>query len=216
MQPTDTQRVSRAMKRLGLVVALALLAGSIWFLQRPRHRDATAGDDPPPPRSTERTAPATALPKTITKVTKIPDAETRQQLADRIASAQSARAATRAAPIPRLPATDGGTTLDESPIGKTEIRAAMRELVPHLAKCYEDALPTLPSPDFKMTAELTLTGDPDIGTLVDAKALADHAGKPLPAPLDDCFRSTFQLMALPPLAEGDQIEVRYPFEFRAH
>lgn len=215
MQPADADRVSRAMKRLGLVIALALLAACIWFLQRPRHRDATANDDPPPPHGAQPAAPTPQLPPAITKVTRLADADARKQLAERIASAQSARAATRAAPMPRLPS-DGGTSLDEAPIGKTEIRAAMRELVPHLVTCYEDALPTLPSPDFKMTAELTLTGDPDIGTLVDAKALADHTGKPLPATLDDCFRSTFQSMALPPLAEGDQIEVRYPFEFRAN
>jgi hypothetical protein len=28
-----------------------------------------------------------------------------------------------------------------------------------------------------------------------------------------CVRSTFQVMALPPLAEGDKLDVRYPFKF---
>ncbi len=207
--------VSSSVKRLGLVVALALLVASIWFLQRPRDR-AVADDDPPPPRLPRTSAADHATtppsPSRIDKVTKLRDADARKQLADRIASAQTARGATRAAPMPRL-ADDAGTA---TPLTPTEIKTAMRELVPHLAKCYEDALPTLPSPDFKMTAELTLSGDPDIGTLVDAKALTDDKGTPLPAALDDCFRSTLQLMALPPIAEGDKVEVRYPFEFRAH
>jgi hypothetical protein len=90
----------------------------------------------------------------------------------------------------------------------------MRELVPHIAECYEAAIPNLAQPDMSVLARLTLTGDPDIGTIVDAHELVDGAGEPLPAAFDDCLRSTFQLMALPPLAEGDKIEVRYPFEFR--
>jgi len=203
-------------KRLGLVVALALLVASIWFLQRPRGR-AVADDDPPPPRlprtaASDHATTTPPSPSRIDKVTKLRDADARKELADRIASAQTTRGATRAAPMPRL-ADDAGAA---TPLSPTEIRTAMRELVPHLAKCYEDALPTLASPDFKINAQLTLTGDPDIGTLVDAKALTDDKGTPLPAAFDDCLRSTLQLMALPPLAEGDKLDVRYPFEFRAN
>jgi hypothetical protein len=152
-----------------------------------------------------------AATKAFDKVTRLANSDERKQLADRIASAQVARAASRSAPLPRLP---DQTAADETKISKTEIRAAMRELVPHIAECYEAAIPNLAQPDMSVLARLTLTGDPDIGTIVDAHELVDGAGEPLPAAFDDCLRSTFQLMALPPLAEGDKIEVRYPFEFR--
>jgi hypothetical protein len=204
-----------SMKRVGIAVALAALVGSIWFLQRPRGR-AVADDDPPPPQlaPSPPAAGSQAPAKAIDKVTKLRDADARKELADRIASAHAARASTRAAPMPRL--ADDAVEPPETAIAKTVIRTAMRELVPHISKCYEAAIPTLPSPNLNMTAQLTLTGDPDIGTIVDAKALTDDKGTPLPAALDDCFRSTFQLMALPPLAEGDTIDVRYPFVFRAN
>jgi hypothetical protein len=89
----------------------------------------------------------------------------------------------------------------------------MREAIPDLAGCYTQALPTLASPDLRITAQLTLTGDPDVGTLIDAKQLFDHEGKALPPTLDDCLRARFQELELPPLAEGDQVEVHYPFVF---
>jgi hypothetical protein len=43
--------------------------------------------------------------------------------------------------------------------------------------------------------------------------LHDSAGQPLPSTLDDCLRSTFQMLELPPLSEGDHIDVTYPFIF---
>ena len=65
----------------------------------------------------------------------------------------------------------------------------------------------------ELVAELTLTGDPDVGTLIDAKELADKAGTKLPATFDDCLRTTFQSLALPPLKGGDIVTVHYPFVF---
>lgn len=200
------------MKRIGVIAALAVAGVAFWYLQRSPAPSAAASDAVPgtsPSTYGTGSQPATAG-KAVDKVTKLATADERRRLADRIAHAQATRGATSARPVPRLP----DAPADEPAVNKTAIRSAMREMIPHLTECYEAARPTLPSPDFKMTAELTLTGDPDIGTIIDAKALADHAGAPLPAKLDDCLRSTFQLMALPPLAEGDKVEVRYPFEFR--
>lgn len=200
------------MKRLGIVVVLVAAAGTIWYLQRRRATAAapepapTSASGPATPRSP---APAASEPQRLTQVTRLASIEQRRALAERIASAQASRAATHAPPRPQLP--DPGE--DATPITKTELRAAMRELIPHLRDCYVAALPTLVTPDLAFTVELTLSGDPDIGTLVDAKRLIDDTGKPLPAAFDDCVRSTFQVMALPPLAEGDKLEVRYPFKF---
>jgi len=67
-----------------------------------------------------------------------------------------------------------------------------------------------------VVASLTLTGDPDIGTLIDADQLFDQHGQPLPAALDACLRARFQTLELPALAEGDKITVRYPFAFRSN
>jgi hypothetical protein len=212
MQPMTKAGVSPTMKRAAVVVGMVVIAGAIWYWQRPR--STRAAETPPANASPATTAPAASkgsaapsAPARLDKVTRLATVEERRQLAERIAASQAGRAALHAAAPPRLP--------DAEPaINKVNFRAAMRELIPELAACYEAAVPTLPSPDLEITAKLHLTGDPDIGTLIDADALVDKAtGQPLPAAFDDCLRSTFMLMALPPLAEGDTFEVHYPFKF---
>jgi hypothetical protein len=198
------------MQRLGVGVLLVAIVGAVWYLQR----SARGGSTSP------TTEPAPPKPAPIAKVTKLGSVEERKLLADRIEKARAERAsttsksgtggstgmATHAPAPPRLP--------EQAPaISAVEIRAAMRDVIPILADCYSAALPTLPDSHVEITAELTLSGDPDIGTVIDAKQIADKGGQPLPAGFDDCLRSTFQTLALPPLQEGDQIEVRYPFVF---
>jgi hypothetical protein len=65
----------------------------------------------------------------------------------------------------------------------------------------------------EIQAHLTLDGDRDAGTIIDAQQLFDQDDQPLPAIFDDCLRSTFQRLQLPPLTEGDRVEVTYPFLF---
>lgn len=201
------------MKRAAVPVALGVIVACIWYLQRPH--PTTAAPDLPPPKLTREAAPSTTgsaatATSGIAKVEKLASPEARKALAERIATAQSARGAVRAAPRPTLP--DPGTA-PAATLTKVEIKTAMKEAIPYLTECYEAAIPTLTDTHVELTAKLELTGDPDIGTVVDAEALTDKDGKPLPAAFDECLRSTFMLLALPPLAEGSVIDVHYPFVF---
>ena len=175
----------------------------------------------PPSVAPGATPPPARAPAPIAKVTKLASPEQRKQLADSIASAQAARSAnppsstgtpsTRARQAPSLPAE--AVEANDRETLKVELRAAMKEIVPMLAECYEAEMDSIPEAQTKIVAELTLTGDPDVGTLIDAKQLATDEGKPLSTRFDDCLRGNLQLLALPPLAEGDRVEVRYPFLF---
>jgi RNA polymerase sigma-70 factor (ECF subfamily) len=149
-------------------------------------------------------APTPAEPRRFTRLATTAE---RQLTKDRIALAQSKRRANNPA-APSLP---------EAPtMSKVTIRDAMREAIPYVQECYERALPTLSTPDLRIKAHLVLRGDPDVGTIVDApQPLVDEHDQPLPASLDDCLRSTFQLLELPPLAEGDELVVNYPLRFRS-
>ena len=61
--------------------------------------------------------------------------------------------------------------------------------------------------------ELTLTGDPDIGTLIDTNGLAQPDGGALEGSFDTCLRDALAGLELPPLAEGEEVKVTYPFLF---
>jgi hypothetical protein len=90
----------------------------------------------------------------------------------------------------------------------------MREVLPFLADCYGEARATTLSADhLEIHAHLTLTGDPDIGTVIDAGQLFDDDDQALPTKLDDCIRSTLQSLELPPLGDGDTLDVTYPLVF---
>lgn len=215
MQRMARAGVSKLMKRVAVVVAIAGIGFAIWYLRKP-DRTAAAPEQPATQHHGKPDDPPTRRIDHVTKL--LP--EDRKQLADRIAAAQAARAkngpsggggaATSAPAAPRLPA---DLPDEETKISKTQIRDAMREVIPIISDCYQAALPTLPDPNIEITASITLTGDADIGTVIDADQVLFKDGTPLPATFDDCLRTTFMSLALPPLAEGDKIEVHYPFRF---
>lgn len=202
------------MKRAAVILGLCAIAGALWYLRR----SSAARESSAAPVPNEPPAESAAHERPIAKVTKLAPIE-RKQLADRIATAPATRSSTtpvardviRAPAAPSLPA--DAIAANHAETLRVEIRSAMREVIPLLADCYQAEMDQIAEPRTKIVAELTLTGDPDVGTLVDAKQLFDDAGKPLSTKFDDCLRSTFQSLALPPLAEGDQIEVHYPFLF---
>jgi len=152
------------------------------------------------------TSPTVAAPRHVTQFATTAD---RQRVVDQIASARTARSAST--PPPRLP--DGLTENLADGLDRATLRSAMQEVLPFLQRCYEAAIPTLPTDQLEIKAHLTLDGDRDAGTIIDAQQLFDDGGQPLPATLDDCMRTTFQTLQLPPLAEGDHVEVTYPFLF---
>jgi hypothetical protein len=197
------------------IAVLAAVAGIVLFVfwgvsEKPHAAPRDATGSAVAARPAEGSSAAPAKPAAAPHVKKL-TADERKRVADRIAAAHASHSiASTSTPAPKLPESPG----DAPPaISKESIRDAMREVVEQLAGCYEAALPKLDRKDFGIKAEMTLTGDPDVGTLIDAKQLFDDRGKPLPPELDDCLRNTFQTLELPPLTEGDQVTVIYPFQF---
>ncbi len=218
MQPDDHARCLARMKRLvigGVIAALVALAVLVYLAQRSSARADIAnapGSEPPP---------AKQVPHPLRHVTRLATADERREVASAIAAATKARHAAAPAPAadpapsppapssakPTLPTADAQTIV-------TPLRDAMREALPLLAECYTKALPKLANSHLEVAAHLRLTGDPDIGTLIDADQLHDDvADKALPDELDSCLRDTLQQLELPPLAEGDRIDVTYPLVF---
>lgn len=190
------------MNKILIAVVVALVAGGVvWKLRA----DFVTAASPPPP---------TAGVSTTHHVTQFASPAARTQLEQQIAAAaQTRREVTAHAPtpaprLPPLPAVPAGD------LDKDTIRRAMREVVPFLIQCFEAAMPTLPADTLSIRAHLTITGDRDVGAIIDAKQLFDEDEKPLPPKLDDCLRSTLQTLELPPLGDGSSVEVDYPFVFR--
>jgi hypothetical protein len=196
------------MKRAVVGVVIVVAAVVVWRWWHREAGDAASKSDSAAVGSSASARTSTRTSKSTSKTAQAPAHVTqlapdeRKRIADAIALHHSAT------PRPELPAAP-------EPELKTSIRDAMREVIPFLAECYDKALPTLPNPHLEVAAHLTLTGDPDVGTLIDAdQQLVDkQTGRPLPRDLDDCLRSTMQTLELPALSEGDVVTVTYPFVF---
>jgi RNA polymerase sigma-70 factor (ECF subfamily) len=206
---------------IGIVIAIAA-AVAVW--QYPhvanRLRGSSAAVAPP----SDRQAPGQALDPghsidaalPVQHVRQLASAE-RQQVADRIAAAQALRAKRKQAAMPAqsdqtLPSSSSPP--HEGDMDKTVIRAAMQEVLPFLGDCYGEARgSTLDADHLEIHAKFRLTGDRDIGTVIDARQLVDDDGHALPAKLDDCLRSTLQTLELPPLGDGETVDVDYPLLF---
>jgi len=194
MQRRTWARCLLTMKRI-VWLAIAVILLLAWHLHTPNMPTVPSSDI------------------TLPHVRTLASENERREVADRIASAQASRAHS-STPAPRLPPITGTFASSDPGTMKQTVRGAMREVVAHLFSCYESSLSTRGRKTLAIVAHLTLTGDPDIGTLIDAPQLFDDQGAPLPSKLDDCLRDTLQSLELPPLAEGDHVDLDYPITFR--
>src|SRR4051812_1065817 len=127
-------------------------------------------------------------------------------MADRIAAAREARAQQTRRPPPSLEGEpDTGHDFDRV---APKLKQALGEAIPFLAECYK----TGSSVPRTAAVKLTLTADPEIGTLVGADQLLDEAGKPLDAELDSCLRTTLGSLQLPPLDATRDLHMMYSFK----
>lgn len=209
------------MRGAGVAIVLAVLVVSAvsWFILRTPDgptavaaREAGTGSAAAVGDASAAGAPST-VPRPVTKTSRI-GKERRAALAEMIRRANEARrsgAASASAPT-------GGTTPvptvdaeSDATIVRTTMKDAMRELIPFLAECYsaDENLPPL----VEVVADMTLTGDPDIGTIADANSVVAKDGSALPASFTTCLRDTLVEIEMPPLSEGGSVKVHYPFTF---
>jgi hypothetical protein len=217
MKPNGQRGVSMFVKAT-IVVSLVGAALLIWYLRR-GHEEAPALAAPAPAITTGSAAPADAAkPRPNDRVRKVTPAE-RNEVARQIAEARKSRAATSApagpslpGEAPSLPALTPGLDPHDIDSFKSTFKGAMKEVVPYLAECFDKHAADLPD-TLDVKAKLSLHGDPDVGTLIDTDGLTDGKDGPLHAGFDLCVRDALASLALPPLAEGEEVQVNYPFVF---
>jgi RNA polymerase sigma factor (sigma-70 family) len=194
------------MNKILTVALVILVAGGVAWKLYP-HADVT---------------PTTTTTSPSHHVTQFASPEARTQLVQRIAAAAQTRLEASLPPVttytstpaPQLPPLPPPPVIAASDLDKDTLRRAMHEVVPFLVQCFEAAMPTIPANELSIRAHLTITGDRDVGAIIDAKQLFDADQKPLPPKFDDCLRSTLQTLELPPLGDGSSVEIDYPFTFR--
>lgn len=194
-------------------VAVAALAILVWS-----HRNRGASGDSQPtaqgqPKPAQQTSPArdgqssekTRPPRRVVRITP----EQRMDLVKRIETARSQRR-----DPPHLPSQPGANPVADPPSMDmnnpqdvlAQLQGISKEISAATAECTRKYAPNLEA--FK--TELTLEGDPDVGTLINASTpLVDGSGANVPPAFDDCVRTEFQNLELPPMKSGDKYTVTY-------
>lgn len=191
------------MRRIGVALAVMVVVVLVWLTRRPDDSIRAASS-----REQKASTPASTAAHRVAEARSLANAHERRVVADQLAAAREERAA-RAVVTP-----PPSTQRREAEIDAVtaEVREALRSAMPRVRACYERALPDLGDPNVTVDVDLTLTGDPDIGTLIDADVQLDPKRR-LPGTMVDCLRSELQLLELPPLAGGDRLTITYPFAF---
>lgn len=199
------------------VVALGLVAAIFWWTRghddqparpatvasgsQPAAAPATAGGGAASPGASPANGASGAID--TSRVRRL-DRATRAELGAQIAAARE-----RA----RAQATAAGEPFVEE-VMKVEdvagpLKQRLEETIPLLAECYPDREGMAGA-----LAQMTLTSDPELGTVIDTDEIKDAAGQPLDAKLDACLRDTIDSLALPPLGpRGGKLPLQYTFNF---
>jgi hypothetical protein len=154
---------------------------------------------------------AAAAPQRIRKI----DKAARESLATRIERARARRgsgsvdsssSSGTTTPPPSLPSLPGT-------ISKDDIRAGVRAVIPLLAECYDAAQDRLTNKKGQIIVKMHLTGEPEVGTLIDKADIEGDAHFTADKDLVECFQQTMLSVELPPIAEGGTVDVTYPIAF---
>lgn len=98
-----------------------------------------------------------------------------------------------------------------TPLSKSTLRYAIVQMRPLLAECYAASLDHLPHERGTLEVVLHLSGEPDLGTLVEDVELGGDQPLAQDRELSECVRETLFALELPPMTEAGTWEVHYPF-----
>jgi hypothetical protein len=137
-------------------------------------------------------------------------ADDRRRLGALIAAAAQQRARAAAPP-------GAGAPPAEDPILPVEavaapLQDALTQAIPIVAECFKSQ----PGGEAlrEAMARMTMTSDPELGTVIDTEGITDASGAPVAAKIDECLRDTIESLALPPLgSQAGKVKLQYTFKY---
>ena len=194
---------------LWLVIAVAMIASAVMWWQRRAAPVPPA--QPEPVAAAPAPAPATPPSPAATAKTRRLAPEERKQLGEKIATAVHKAREARAAQAKAA----GTAVADDDPIIPLEavgpeLKDSLTAAIPILAECFQHAGITDPH---TAVAQMTMTSDPDLGTVIDTADILGPDGKKLGPTLDTCLRDSIDSLALPPLGQPGKLQLQYSFKF---
>lgn len=122
--------------------------------------------------------------------------------------------ARRQASAPPSPAGAGtGAPSDEAgTLDKDYIRAQVKEILPLLQECYQDALRDHPGIGGRMVVRFGIVAEENVGGLIESSEVAEESTLREPQ-MVECVRETMYALRMSAPRGGGKVSVTYPFEF---
>lgn len=212
-----------------LALALVLLAGLslyAWRLLTPGADNAEAEEavsDPmarPASPGAAETSPAERAPRPVAEADRKRLASGRRLMTPAQHRARLMKILRKLQAAAETPATTGGadpgSEVETVPrLTAKYIKAAIKDVVPLIKECYENALRKDPNLGGKMVVTFEIVADSDLGGLVSTSAI-DPKRSDITAPnMRECVRETIYALEFPKPESGGKTKVSYPFRFRA-
>ncbi|HEY5946392.1 MAG TPA: hypothetical protein VIV40_12905 [Kofleriaceae bacterium] len=199
------------MKKLAVALAVVLLVALIVWRLWPHSAPSSSRAVPAQSQAGRGSAAPSRVRRLSPDERKQLGAKIQAAIQREVERARAARSGRGAAPSPTGAAGTTGTPDDIPNIALEQVAKPMQEAlqaaIPLLADCFTKH-------DGNTAAALmTMTSDPELGTVIDTDAINDADGKPLDPKVDSCLRDTIDSLALPPLGQLGKLNIQYTFRF---
>jgi RNA polymerase sigma-70 factor (ECF subfamily) len=183
-----------SLMKILLVSALAAGVGvTTWTLE---HKDK----QPPAPSLAKTAQPPVAAPPAA--VPKPPPHADRAERAALLKKIDDARRAAHPGVAPTVP---------PPPIDADYVRNQIKDLLPLVQECFENALVTHPNLEGRILVSFSIVGDPSVGGLVADSHVVDDKSTIQDPGVRECIQETMYAARFPPPPEGGEVKVEYPF-----
>jgi hypothetical protein len=105
-----------------------------------------------------------------------------------------------------------GTTAPRA-LTKDLVRPTMKQLVPHLGACYEQARQREPTLGGVFNLDIRVDSEPGYGTIVTVRGFDTAGAIGRSDEFRDCATVTLGALVLPPIANGGSLDLIYPLTF---
>jgi len=102
--------------------------------------------------------------------------------------------------------------MEPAKLDSAYIRERIKDIVPLVKECYENALEEKPDLEGRIFVEFAIGGEPDVGAVVEDSKILDNSTI-TDASLLECVRETMYALELEPPERGGRVVVVYPFKF---
>jgi RNA polymerase sigma factor (sigma-70 family) len=199
-----------SMKKIAIVVmTLVVAGGAVWL--GTRDRDAQQAGAATPGASAP-TAPANTT-KRVGKLhaEKLTDRAAHDRLLAKIRDAQARRNDAGAATTHA--ATERPALPDDIDLDKEYIRAAVKEILPMIADCYNRGLEREPALGGTIVVDFTIEGEPSVGGVISESSIVADKSTLADAQVRECVQETMYALQIDPPSGGGKVKVVYPFAF---